>query len=234
MTLPVEEDPDYHPAPIQHLNPRMMGFKQLQKHIDMLSKEVKELDEIREKGTAKDYTKVRYKRKEELEDKIAKFEIEREERLEKRREKRDVQREKDIEEKGDPKSQGQLKSPWDQTKPKKGTYPFVGSAGPGDLNVEEDWEGPIELFEFEDEEEGWLNCTTGYYWHPVLGGGIYQHEGEWYRNWEFDHKPPEEEIVPDEPCDSQQEELKILPDPPKGGTTSQQVGGAGRRKPTTP
>ena len=104
-------------------------------------------------------------------------------------------------------------------KPEKGTYPFVGSAGPGDLDVEGDWEGPIELFEFEDEEQGWLNCTRGYYWHPVLGGGIYQHEGEWYQNWEFD---------------TQQEEPKVPQDPPKGGTTVQQVGNVGGRKMTTP
>ena len=31
---------------------------------------------------------------------------------------------------------------------KKGTYPKVGPTGPGDLNLEGDWEGPIELFEF--------------------------------------------------------------------------------------
>ena len=110
MTLPVEEDPDYHLAPIHHLNPQTMGFKQLQKHIDMLSKEVQELDEIRDKGTAKDYTKVKMKGREELENKIAELEIEREERLEKRCE---VRRKGDIEEKEDPKCQGQLESPWD-------------------------------------------------------------------------------------------------------------------------
>ena len=73
--------------------------------------------------------------------------------------------------KGPPKSQGQLEPPWDQLKPKKGTYPKVGLKGPGDLNLEGDWEGPIELFKFEDIEEGWINCTTRYYLHSVLGGG---------------------------------------------------------------
>ena len=55
-----------------------------------------------------------------------------------------------IEEEEDPKGplkvQGQLKSPWDWQKPKKGTYPSVESNGAGDLNIEGDWEGPIELF----------------------------------------------------------------------------------------
>ena len=71
----------------------------------------------------------------------------------------------DIKEEEDPKGplkgQGQLKSPWDQQKHKKETYPAVGSKGPGDLNIEGDWEGPIELFEFEDIEEGWIKSTTG-------------------------------------------------------------------------
>ena len=77
------------------------------------------------------------------------------------------------------------------------------------MNIEGDWEGPIELFEFEDIEEGWINCTTGYYWHSVLGGRICQYADEWYRNWEFDYKPPENEVVPEEPGEISQEVPKI-------------------------
>ena len=62
-----------------------------------------------------------------------------------------------------------------------------------------DWEGPIELFKFGEGDDGWVNCTTGYYWHPALGGGVCLYEGEWYQNWEFDYKPPEREIVLYEP-----------------------------------
>ena len=187
MKIPVEEDPDYHPVPISHLDLKTMGLEQLEEYMTMFDEEVGELNEIREKGTAKEYTKAKMKRREELEDKFAEFEIEREERMAKRGE---VRRKGDIDEEEDPEDQSQLESHWDQTKPKKGTYPFVGSMGPGDLDVEGDWEGPIELFECEYEERGWLNCTTGYYWHSVLGGGIYQYEGEWYRNWEFDYESP--------------------------------------------
>lgn len=89
------------------------------------------------------------------------------------------------EEEEDPKGQDLLKSPWDHTKPKKGTYPTVGPNGPGDLNIPGDWEGPIELFKFKDIEEGWTSCTTGFYWHSPLGGGICQFEDNWYRNWEL-------------------------------------------------
>ena len=85
----------------------------------------------------------------------------------------------------------------------------MGPRGPGDVNVEGDWEGPIELFEFKFVEEGWVHCTPGYYLHPVLGGGIYQHEGEWYRNWEFDDEPPEEKIVAEDPEDIEQENPEI-------------------------
>ena len=173
-----------------------MGFKQIEKYMDMFDKEVEELKKIQATGTVQDYTRAKMNRREELEDKFAEFEIEREERLARRGESR---REGDIEEEEDPKDQGQLKSPWDRPKPKKGAYPSVGPMGPGDLNVEGDWERPIELFEFEYEEEGWINCTTGYYWHSVLGGGIYQHEDKWYRHWEFNYKPPEKEIVQEEP-----------------------------------
>ena len=33
-------------------------------------------------------------------------------------------------------------------RPKRGEYLAVGPYGPGDPNVEGDWEGPIELFKF--------------------------------------------------------------------------------------
>ena len=104
----------------------------------------------------------------------------------------------------------------------------MGPRGPGDINVEGDWEGPIELFEFEYEDEGWVCCTPGYYWHPVLGEGIYQHEDEWYRNWEFDYEPPEEEIVPEEPEDIEKENPKIPQDPSKEGTSGKQTPKCGR------
>ena len=170
-------------------------------------------------------------RREELENKLAEFEIEKEDRLANRG---GSKRTEDPEEEEDLEGQGQSKSPWDQPKPKKGTYPSVGPMGPGDLNVEGDWEGPIELFEFEYEDEGWVNCTTRYYWHPVLGGGIYQHEGEWYRNWEFDYEPPEEEIVQEEPEDIEKEDPKVPQNPSKEGTSEKQTQHVEENPPTTP
>ena len=110
----------------------------------------------------------------------------------------------------------------------------MGPNGPGDLDVEGDWEGPIDLFEFEDIEEGWINYTTGYYWHSVLGGGIYQYEDEWYRNWDFDYKPSEKEIVPEEPGDIEQEDPKIPQDPPEGEAVTKQVESVEEEKSTTP
>ena len=106
--------------------------------------------------------------------------------------------------------------------------------GPGDLNVEGDWEGPIELFEFEYEEEGWINCTTGYYWHSVLAGGIYQHEDEWYRNWKFDYKPPEKEIVQEELENFEKEDPKLPQDPSKEGTAEKQTQNVEEEQLTTP
>ena len=82
------------------------------------------------------------------------------------------------------------------------------------MNVDGDWEGPIKLFEFEDIEEGWNNCTTGYYWHTVLGGGICQYADEWYRNCEYNYKPPEKEVVPEEPEETSQEVPEVPQDPP--------------------
>ena len=208
MRMMTEEDPDYHPEPISHLDPTTMGLNQIEDYMTMFDAEVGELNKIRETGTVREYTKAKIKRKEELEDKFIEFEIERDNRLAKRGgSKRSGGTEE--EEGEDPKGQVQLRSPWDRTKPKKGTYPTVGPNGPGDLNIEGDWEGPIELFEFEDIEEGWTNCTTGYYWHSLLGGGICQFDDEWYRNWEFNYEPPDEEIVREESEDIQQEDLEI-------------------------
>ena len=89
--------------------------------------------------------------------------------------------------------------PVNQPRPKKGDYTALRPNEPGELNIEGDWEGPIELFEFEESDDGWVNCTTVYYWHPALGEGICLYEDKWYRNWELNYEPPEEEIVPDEP-----------------------------------
>ena len=46
MQVPVEEDPNYHPVPIKHLNPKTMGLKQIEKYMIMFEKEVKEINEI--------------------------------------------------------------------------------------------------------------------------------------------------------------------------------------------
>ena len=156
-------------------------------------------------------------RRNDFEDKFTEFEIERENRLANRGGSRRIEgTEEEEDPKGPPKGQGQLKSPWDRQKPKKGTYPSVAPNGPGNLNVDGDWESPIELFEFEDIDEGWINFTTGYYWHSVLGGGICQYADEWYRNWEFDYKPPEKEVVPEEPDEASWEVLKVPQVPPEG------------------
>ena len=184
---------------------------------------------------------------------MAEFQIEKEDRLARMGgSKRSRASEEEEDPKGPPESQGQLKSPWDRPKPKKGTYPKVGPKGPGDLNLEGDWEGPIELFEFEDIEEGWVNCTTGYYWHSILGGGICQHADEWYRNWEFDYKPPDKEVVPKEleeeipdvPQDPLEEEEDIeleeeIPDVPQDPpeeeeNIAKQIGDTGRKESITP
>ena len=214
MVIPTEEDPDYHPEPIDHFDLSTMGMRELEKYIAQFDREVQEINKIRETGTAKDYTKAKMDRRNEIENKMAEFEIEKENRLANMGESRrseDPEGEKYP--KGSPKGQGQLKPPWDRLKPKKGTYPKVGLKGPGDLNLEGDWEGPIKLFEFEDIEKGWINCTTGYYWHSVLGEGICQYVDEWHRNWEFDYIPPENEVIPEEPGESSQEMPEIPQDP---------------------
>ena len=152
-----------------------------QKCIAQFEEEIQELNKICEKGTSKEYTKAKMERRDELLNKLAEFKIEKEDRIARRGgSKKSMKQEEEEDPKGPLKSQGQLKSPWDRPKPKKGSYPKVGLKGPGDLNLAGDWEGPIELFEFKDIEEGWVNCTTGYYWHSVLGGGICQYSNEWY------------------------------------------------------
>ena len=219
MRIPAEEDdPDYHLEPIDKWDATTMGLKQIKEYMDKFDKELGELKKIMEKGTAKDYTRAKMNRREELENKFSEFDIERENRLARRGGSR---REGGTSEEVDPESQEKpenpedqsaLKSSWDQLKPERGTYPAPGPNSPGDLNVEGDWEGPIELFKSEYDKEGWVNCTTDYYWHSVLGGGIYLYEDEWYRNREFDYEPPEEEIVQDEPEDIEGEDPEIPPE----------------------
>ena len=212
MGIQIEADPDYHPEPIDHVDPSTMGMRELDEYIAQFEREVQEINKICETGTAKEYIKPKMERRNELENKMAEFEIEEENRLANMG---GFKRSGDPEgedPKGLPKSQGLLEPPWNWSKPKKGTYPKVGLKGPGDLNLEGDWEGPIELFEFEDIEKGWINCTTGYYWHSVLGGGICQYADKWYRNWEYDYKPPENEVVPEEP---EKEVPEIPQDPPE-------------------
>ena len=46
MKILVEEDPDYHPVPINHLDPKTMGLKQIEKYMTMFDKEVGELNKI--------------------------------------------------------------------------------------------------------------------------------------------------------------------------------------------
>ena len=112
MKILSEEDPGYHAEPIDHLDPSTMGLNKIEKYISLFDKEVEEINKIRETGTAKDYTRAKMNRRNELEDKIAEFEIERENRLTNLGE---SGRSKGIEEeedpKGPPKGQGQLKSP---------------------------------------------------------------------------------------------------------------------------
>ena len=71
MTFPTEkEDPDYHPEPIDKLDPTFIGLKQIEEYMDKFDKELGELKEIQEKGTAKDYTRAKMNRKEALESKF--------------------------------------------------------------------------------------------------------------------------------------------------------------------
>ena len=88
--------------------------KEIEKYMSLFDKEVEEISKIQETGTAKDYTKAKMNRRDELESKIAEFEIEKENRLASMGESR---RSENIEgeenPKGPPEGQGQLKSPWD-------------------------------------------------------------------------------------------------------------------------
>ena len=111
MKSPEEEDPDYYPVPINHLNPKTMGLKQIEKYMTMFDKDVGELNKLREKENAIEYTRAKMNRREELENKLAEFEIERENRLESRG---GSKRTDDPGKGEDPKGQGQLKSPWDR------------------------------------------------------------------------------------------------------------------------
>ena len=110
MKIPSEEDPGYHPEPIDHLDPKTMGLKEIERYMTMFDKEVGEINKIRETGTAKDYTKAKMNRRNELEDKFVEFEIERNNRLANMGGSR---RTEGTEEEEDPRGQGQLKSPWD-------------------------------------------------------------------------------------------------------------------------
>ena len=49
MQVPVEEDPNYHPVPIKHLNRKTMGLKQIEKYMIMIEKEVKEINRYEKK-----------------------------------------------------------------------------------------------------------------------------------------------------------------------------------------
>ena len=216
-----DDDPDYQPIPIYSLSPITMSMRQIDDYVKEFEKELEELKELRETGPAKDYTQAKMERRTQLEEKIAQFEIEKENRIAKMGESR---RPEDTEEEV-PEGQGSSRSPWERTKPKKGTYPAVGPNGPGDLNVPGDWEGPIELFEFENMDEGWIDCTTGYYWHKVPGGGICQFNDEWYRNWEFDYEPPADEVVEDTQLENPEIPQALLqePIPVSSGTTGDPV-----------
>ena len=56
-----------------------------------------------------------------------------------------------------------------------------------------------------------------------MGGGICQYADEWYRNWEFDYKPPENEVVPGELGEASQEVPKVPQDPPEDEVTTKQT-----------
>ena len=44
--IPTEEDPDYHPEPIDHLDPSTMGMRELEKYIAQFDREVQEINKI--------------------------------------------------------------------------------------------------------------------------------------------------------------------------------------------
>ena len=72
------EDPYYHPEPIDKLDPTITGIKTLEKYMDKFDKEIGELIELQQKGTAKEYTAAKMKRRNDLEEKLVEFEMERE------------------------------------------------------------------------------------------------------------------------------------------------------------
>ena len=184
---------------------------------------------MQQKGTAKEFTIAKINRKHDLENKLVEIEVEREIRLANRERalggsKRErapqpsgsTEMEKEVEQEEQEMSVAPGDQPLDRPNPTKGNYSKLGYNGPGDLNVEGDWEGPIELFEFEHSDYGWVNCTTGFYHHPALGGGICLYNDEWYRNWEFDCEPPDKEVVPVEPEEVEEEQPKLpLQQPPQ-------------------
>ena len=81
MKILSKEDPGYHPEPIDHLDPMTMGLKEIERYMTLFDKEVEEINKIQETGTVKDYTRAKMNRRNELEDKLAEFEIEKENRL---------------------------------------------------------------------------------------------------------------------------------------------------------
>ena len=107
---PEEEDPDFHPTLIGHLKPETMGFKQIEKYLSMFEKEVEGLLEMCEKRPAKEYTRAKMARREELEGKIAEFEIERDNRLENSSGSKRIEDPDEVE---DPENQEEPKSLWD-------------------------------------------------------------------------------------------------------------------------
>ena len=46
MKIPSEEDPGYHPEPIDHLDPSVMGLKEIEKYMSLFDKEVEEINKI--------------------------------------------------------------------------------------------------------------------------------------------------------------------------------------------
>ena len=126
MRIPAEEDdPDYHPEPI-NLIPLVLVSK-IEEYMDKFDRELGELKEIQEKGKARDYTRAKRNRREELENKFSEFEIDRDIWLASRGGSRREVEPESQEEPENPRDQSGLESPWDQPKLKKGTYPALGS-----------------------------------------------------------------------------------------------------------
>ena len=73
--MSIIDDPDYHPEPIDKLDPTLMELKQIEEYMDKFNKEVGELKEMQEKGTAREYTRAKMNRQTELEEKFDQFEI---------------------------------------------------------------------------------------------------------------------------------------------------------------